>query len=342
MTAIAVVGAGLIGARHVDLVAKAAKLAAVVDPAPEARALARAHGVPWRTDLSECLKLDAPDGVIIATPNHLHVPGTMLAVEAGVPVLVEKPIADAADDAARLVGVAEAKGVPLLVGHHRRHNALVRMAREVIDAGRLGRVVAVQGQFWLYKPEEYFDVAWRSRMGAGPVFINLIHDIDLMRHLCGEVVEVQARFSNKTRGFEVEDTAALILQFANGALGTISVSDTVAAPWSWEFTAGENPAYPHVPGGAYRIGGTEASLSVPDLTLWAHPGKRSWWEPIEGTRLDVEEVDPLEQQLANFVAVIRGQAKPVVSGQEGLRTLRLLEAITRAAKTGKSQSPVAD
>ena len=341
-TRIAVIGAGLVGARHVELVARHATLAAGVDPAPASELLAQRHGAPWRTDLADCLAKDAPDGVIIATPNHLHVAGAMRAVGAGVPALIEKPIAASGDDAARLVEAAEARGVPLLVGHHRRHNARIAAARQVIGEGRLGQVVAVQGQFWLYKPSDYFDATWRTRKGAGPVFINLIHDIDLLRHLCGEVVEVQAKFSNKLRGFEVEDTAALILSFANGALGTISVSDTVAAPWSWEFAAGENPAYPHVPGGAYRIGGTDASLSVPDLTLWEHTELKSWWSPITGAPVPVQDVDPLERQLANFIAVIHGTAKPVVSGREGLRTLRLLEAVTRAAETGSPQSPRRD
>ena len=91
----------------------------------------------------------------------------------------------------------------------------------------------MNAQFWLYKPEDYFDVEWRRKPGAGPVFINLIHDLDLLRHFCGEVVRVQAMESRRARGFEVEDTAALLMEVANGALGAVTVSDTVVAPWSW-------------------------------------------------------------------------------------------------------------
>ena len=73
--------------------------------------------------------------------------------------------------------------------------------------------------------------------------MNLIHDMDLLRHLCGEVTSVQAFESNAARGIR-EDSAVILLRFANGALGTVTVSDTIVAPWSWELTTGgENPAY---------------------------------------------------------------------------------------------------
>ena len=115
-------------------------------------------------------------------------------------------------------------------------------AKAAIDAGTLGRIAAVSAHFLLYKPQDYFAPAWRRAKGAGPVFINLIHDLDLLRHLIGEVAEVQAMKSNALRGFEVEDSAAMILRFESGAIGTITLSDSAVAPWSWEFAAGENPA----------------------------------------------------------------------------------------------------
>ncbi|MET4792764.1 putative dehydrogenase [Bradyrhizobium japonicum] len=226
------------------------------------------------------------------------------------------------------------RGVPLLTGHHRRHNPMIQRAKAEIDSGRLGQIVSVHGMFWLIKPDDYFDVTWRREKGAGPVFLNLIHDVDLLRYLCGDIVSVQAAQSNRLRGHAVEETAVIILHFASGALGTVNVSDTIQSPWSWEFTAGENPAYSHTQEACYQIGGTRASLAIPQLDLWRHPSKASWWAPIERERLRYEKQDPLGLQIANFCRVIRGTTEPVVSGREGLKTLRVIDAIKRAAETG--------
>ncbi|NNE81703.1 MAG: Gfo/Idh/MocA family oxidoreductase [Silicimonas sp.] len=331
---IAVVGAGLVGRRHAELIARHASLAALVDPAPVTADLASALGTRHFATLEDCLDGTSLDGVIVATPNQLHVAHARACIERNLPVLIEKPIADNSDSAAGLVAFAAEKSVPILVGHHRRHNPLIAAARSIIAAGQLGDIVAINGQFWLYKPDDYYSQAWRRQKGAGPVFINLIHDIDLLRHLCGDILAVQAMQSGKTRGFDVEDTAAILLEFESGALGTFSVSDTVVAPWSWEFTAGENPAYPNVATSAYQIGGTRASLSLPDMVVWKHPEARSWWNPIEQSRVPAEDRDALEEQCRHFLKVCGG-VPPLVDGAEGLKSLRAIEAIRTAAETGQ-------
>ncbi len=139
------------------------------------------------------------------------------------------------------------------------------------------------------------------------------------------------------RGFDVEDTSAVILQFETGVLGTVSISDTVAAPWSWELTAGENPAYPKTDMSCYMLGGTHASLSVPDLNLWAHTGKRSWWEPIAAEQLPFEPADPVRAQFLHFLDIIENGAEPLVSASEGMKTLQVLDAIKAAARHGGTE-----
>lgn len=335
-TRLAVVGAGLIGRRHADHVATHARLAGIVDPAPAARDLASGHGVPWFGSIAAMLAAIRPHGVIIATPNQLHVENGLECVAAGLPVLIEKPLAGDVTSGLRLVEAAEAAGVSVLVGHHRRHNPLVRAAKEAMEAGRLGTVLAVQGTCWLHKPDDYFDIAWRREPGAGPVLINLIHDIDTLRHLCGEVASVQAFASNHARGYAVEDTAVILLRFRSGALGTISVSDAVSAPWSWELTAVENPAYPQTGQACYQIGGTQGSLSLPDLRLWSYAGHRSWWEPLGLARLSFAAEDPLLAQLRHFCDVVEGRAVPLVPAREGLRTLRVVAAVNEAVLRGAS------
>lgn len=128
----------------------------------------------------------------------------------------------------------------------------------------------------------------------------------------------------------------MLLRFASGVLGSVTVSDCIAAPWSWELTAGENPSFPQQGEACYQIGGTLGSLSVPQLELWSYPAKRGWLEPLARERVSFAADDPLKVQIRHFCDVIRGQATPVVSGREGLQTLKVIEAIKRAARTGQS------
>lgn len=340
---IAVAGAGLIGRRHIDLVQQSprCRLAAVVDPSPESQGLAASVGVPHHRSLDDLFAAERPGhpdlGVIIATPNTAHVSAGLACVAARVPALVEKPIADGEAEAWQLVRAAEEADVPLLVGHHRRHSPLLRAARDIVANGRLGPLVAVMGSALFYKPDEYFDAApWRRAYGGGPILINLIHEIDSLRAVCGEIVEVAATASSATRGFEVEDTVALTLSFANGALGTFLLSDAAASAHSWELTAAENVAYPHHPDAdCYVIAGTAGSLTVPSMRLRTYAGERSWWRPLLGETLDVGTSDPLLNQLHHFADVVQGVAEPLVSGRDAIRTLAVTQAVIRAASTGE-------
>jgi predicted dehydrogenase len=166
----------------------------------------------------------------------------------------------------------------------------------------------------------------------------MIHEIGNLRALSGEIVAVQAFASSATRGFPVEDTVAINLRFANGALGTFMLSDTAASARSWEQTSQENKSYPTYPDeDCYLIVGTDGSLAVPTMRLKTYASKeeRSWWKPFETKVAPLERADPLERQLAHFCAVIRGEAKPRVTVRDGLANLRVTEAIAEAARSGQ-------
>ena len=112
----------------------------------------------------------SPDGVILSTPTPLHVSQGLECIEKSCPVLVEKPLATSAIQAKILTDAAEQASVPLLVGHHRRHNPLIQKAKELIVSGEIGNIRALQATCWFYKPDEYFDIApWRTQKGAGPI-----------------------------------------------------------------------------------------------------------------------------------------------------------------------------
>ena len=142
-------------------------------------------------------------------------------------------------------------------------------AKEVVERGTLGPLVAVMGSAVFFKPDEYFaDAPWRREIGAGPILLNMIHEVHNLRMLCGDIVAVQAFSSHATRGFAVEDTVAINLRFANGALGSFMLSDTAACARSWEQTAQENKAYATYPDeDCYVVVGTFGSLSVPTMRL---------------------------------------------------------------------------
>ncbi len=335
---LALAGAGLVGRRHASLCPSAAgvSLKWIADPTAEAKAFADEIGARWFPSLPQLLSEAEPDGVIIATPNQLHLENGLSCVEAEVPILIEKPIAATAEDALTLIEASEQRGVPLLVGHHRRHNPLIQQARTLIDEGHLGRIVSLQASCWLSKPESYFQQAWRVQQGGGPILVNAIHDIDILRRLCGEVRQVQARTSSAIRGGATEDSAVVLMTFESGALGTLNISDTIAAPWSWELTAAENPAYPPTSESCYRIGGTEASLSIPDMRLWSHGPGGHWKTAIQARSLPGPRAEPLIRQLEHFTAVIRGDAEPLVSGRDALGSLETTLAILQSAERGQA------
>ena len=337
---IAVAGAGLIGRTHIGLIQASNEcgLSAIVDPAPGAAEFARAAGVPLHPTLPALFASARPDGVIVATPNQLHVQNGLDCIEAGVAALIEKPIADSVAQAERLRDAADRAGAKLLVGHHRLHSPLLATACAIVQQGTLGRLVAVTGSAMFYKPDIYFDEApWRRQPGGGPILINLIHEIGNLRALCGEIVAVQAMASSATRRFPVEDTVAINLRFANGALGTFMLSDSAASARSWEQTSQENKSYATYPDeDCYVIVGTDGSLAVPTMRLktYARKEDRSWWEPFQTAVAPTDRADPLARQLAHFCAVIRGEAKPRVTARDGLANLRVTEAIAEAARTG--------
>lgn len=340
---IALIGAGIMGRQHYQHLRRLAQaqLCAVADPGPQTGAFAVDCGVACFADHRQMLDQARPDAVIVANPNNLHVATALDCVEAGVPVLLEKPVGVHLDEVRALVEASRRRGVPVLVGHHRRHNPLIAKARQVIADGKLGRLINVTALWQLQKPDSYFETPWRREPGAGFLLTNLIHDLDLLRHLCGEVVQVQAFTRNDVRGFANEDSAAVLLQFANGALGSLTGSDAVAAPWSWELDSGESPIYPRQDGQpCYLLAGTQGALSIPQLKRWHYAEAGSGWHtPLLQSEEAIPAGEALTLQLQHFIRVVQGTEAPLIDAADAGRTLALIEAIRQAAETGRACSP---
>lgn len=336
------IGMGLIGRAHAKTLQTVGEceLAAISDIDECYRDDAAALGVPYYQDYREMIERQHLHAVIVATPNHLHVPIGIACAVRGLHLLVEKPIAPSLAEADQLIAAARQNKVQILVGHQRRFNALVEKTRDIVRGGELGRLVGATITWALLKPPQYFEgvFAWRSQKGGGPILINLIHEIDNLRYICGEIDEVFAVASNRVRGFPVEDTAGVSLRFENGAVGSVFVSDCAPSLSAYEATTGENPLIPHDFGNCYHFYGTEASLLFPQMKklFYSDPAKLGWHYPIteQGVKV-IQDDDPYVKEFKHFARVISGEETPRISGEDGRKTLEVTLAIQRSGETGQ-------
>jgi len=146
---------------------------------------------------------------------------------------------------------------------------------------------------------------------------------------------VIASTSNQVRGFAVEDTAAVTLRFESGALGNLTLSDAVQAPWAWEIASGEETEYPHQHEDCYLIAGTEGSLAVPTLNHWRNERGGGRADPFIRKQLFFVPANPWIEELLHFAAVARRKTEPLITAEDGTRTLATVLAVARSAETGR-------
>jgi predicted dehydrogenase len=344
-------GSGLIGKRHCQHVSAnlSTQLIAIVDPSPSAPETAKLHNVPLYPTIQELISSPhKPDAAIICTPNHTHAPLSKSLAQSGIHILCEKPISSSIESAKEMLNLAKNHNIKLLIGHHRRFNPYIIKAKQILDAGSLGQIIAVNGLWTTFKPPEYFTpkaAKWRSSPthGGGVILINFIHEIDLLHYLLGPVTRIHAERTISQRappplpddGEEVaaEEGAAITLRFASGVVGTFLISDHAPSPHSFEQGTGENPALPSSGADVYRIFGTDGSLSFPDMVVSSYAdGEKSWENEMVMRAQDVDDVHvaPFDNQLEHFVRVCRGEENPRCSGEDGLRALVVCEAVRMA------------
>lgn len=332
---IAVIGAGLIGRKHLKKVTEHADfdLVGIADVNRDAVA-AQYPATRVFADYREMLDAVRPKAAIIASPNQVHAEIGIECARRGIDILVEKPVTDTLEAASRLIEEVRRSGIKTLVGHHRRHHDQVQKLRGLVACDDIGALVGVSAIWAAYKPDDYFRIApWRTQEGGGPVLINLIHEIDFLRFTAGEIVAVSAVSSNRQRQFVVEDTAGAVLEFENGALGTFIVSDSAVTPWTVEQGVGEAVEFPFSGESSYRFLGSRGSLEFPNLVRWNQEADaRSWNEPVRAQRLFATTIDPYIAQLDHFRDVIRGTAASLQSVEDGARTLVATLAVTEAAR----------
>lgn len=355
---LAIIGVGLIGPRHAQAAWKDPNttLVALVDRSSAAVQLAATLNTRHYPSLAALLEeedpQEKPDAALVCTPNSTHVDISKQLLSSGIHVLCEKPLSVDIASGQSLVAHAAAQHRLLLTAHHRRFNPYVVAAKRILTSSTtpVGKVTAVSGLWALYKPQKYFDppIEWhRSGEAAGPVMINLIHDIDVLHYLLdSKVIRVAAFAAPKRRTeYEAEEGGAILLHFANGVVATFVLSDAVVSPHAFEMGTGENPVIPRTGQDVYRFFGTEGTLSVPDLkrSFYVEGVEKSWSSEVTEVTERMEDwlsekerqKVPFELQMAHLVKVLRGEEEPVCTGEDGLTAVRVAQAVKTALATGE-------
>lgn len=274
----------------------------------DARKVQAVYSGRWYTDYRTMLATETLDGVVVLGPDNLHLEHTLASLAAGKPVLVEKPMARGLADAERMCRAAEERGLILMAVANKRYSPPYRRARQAISSGAVRDPALFVGKFNL--GYEYVDL-----LESGT-----IHLFDLTRYFMGDVTAISVvgvnKYGRNRRKYPV-DNAAMTLEFASGAVGTIYTSSSALNLKPWE---------------RVEVYGDHAWLSVEDqhelLIYDSEEGPtKSWRTVIPNTLLFDEEFGGYTGILENFAQAIRGQDAPLVTGWDGFRAFELLTAV---------------
>ncbi len=290
------------------------------------------------SDYRLLLKQEELDAIAIALPNKLHVESVELSLAAGIRnILLEKPIASTVVDAEHIIKICKDAGAILLVGHHRRSSSKYQLLREIIDSGRIGKIVGIQSNYAIAKPHAYYDVEWHTKKGGGPLLINAIHDFDDLNFVTGmKPARVYAAARNTVRGNEVEDSVSAVVEYQEGVTASYFVSDGTPGPWNYDLAAEENTFFTMCPGeNSLRVFGTKGSFGFPNMDLYYYDENAfGWTSPLIHEHFDVEKNDPMTAELDHFVDLCRGrETQPRCTGENALDTLKVINAILESADT---------
>lgn len=299
---------------------------------------ARELNVPLYKDYKQLLEECKLDGVVIALPNGLHREATEFAASKKLHVLVEKPIAPTVEDAEAMIKACKEHNVKMLIGHHRRFSSKLIKLKEVISSGVIGDLIGINMFYMIAKDRQYFKEQWRLTKGGGPILINGIHDIDTLRFITGlSIQSIYAAKRNSIRNNPVEDSAAVLMETVEGPIVNFFLSDGVPSPWSYDLNAKENMKFFHFDDDCYQFFGTKGSLAFPSMKLYYYEDDQFGWEyPLKVRTFDIEDNDPMTDELKHFVDMLRNDdVEPLVTGEDALETLRVTLAIKESAE--KSQ-----
>jgi predicted dehydrogenase len=299
-----------------------------------AQAFAAQYGVEAQDDLT------GVDAVVICTPHPLHKAPAISAMNKGMHVLVEKPLAATVADCDAMIDTAERNGVQLGVVSQRRFFEPVQAMKAAIDAAKIGHPILGTVSMFSWRDEAYYQSdPWRGKWdteGGGVLINQAPHHLDILQWLMGPVEEVTGRWANLNHPYvEVEDTALAMIRFAGGGLGSITVS------------LSQNPGIYtkiHIHGsngysvgaqtdtGATFIAGSTQVVEPPFNDLWTIPSESVPTAPNRPAAY----YHALQDQ--DFLQAILDGCAPLSDGKEGRKVVALIAAIYDSGRSGVSIS----
>jgi len=359
---VGLVGAGNISATHARAAAAIPDVvvAAVYAPTREhAHRLAEAHGAVACASLEQLLVHRPLDLVVIGSPSGLHAEQGIAAAAHALHVLVEKPIDISAARADALIAAAERAGIRLGVIFQDRLKPDIQHARALVAAGSLGRPILATAEVKWYRPPEYYAGSrWRGTHaldGGGALINQGVHTVDLLLWLFGPVRRVFGRTAALLHAIEAEDTAVAVLEFENGALGTIDAATSAYPGYSRriELTGSRgtliidgdrllrvdliepldqrdsNPTNPPDPP---PPAGVRAGFGAPGPR---EPGRSA----ASASSPVVADASAHQRVIEDFIRAIGTGSAPACDGPEGRRSVALIEAVYQSARTGQPVEP---
>lgn len=342
MQTFGIIGAGTIAHFHAQAIKamEGGQLGAVYARNPEkAKAFGKKFNCKAYSLLEEMLADKSIDIVTIATPSGAHLEPTIAAAKAGKHIVCEKPLEVTVERVQQMITVCQEQGVVLAGIFNRRFNPAVEALKKAVEARRFGQLTLCDAYVKWYRTQAYYDSgAWRGTWeldGGGALMNQSIHTIDQLLYLAGNVKRLSASTTCLIHeGIEVEDTAVAILEFENGARGVIQ-----GATSCWSSTG--HPA-------EVQLCGSKGSVFMTDerFRVWDFMEKQledEWIKAnlMQGTQAGLGANDPKainfighQRNFEDVVQAIEEGRPPLITGQEGLRAVRLINAIYESAKAG--------
>lgn len=332
MIKFAIVGCGRIAQRHAEHISKRGQLIAVCDIIQEnADQLAATYGARAYTNYADMLSNERGiDVLAICSPNGLHAQHAIEALKAGYHVLCEKPMGLTVKDCGEMIQTAERSNKRLFAIKQNRYNPPVVAVKELIDAGKLGKVLSLQLSCFWNRNTDYYANSWKGTkdLDGGTLFTQFSHFIDLLYWLIGDVDEVAAYMDNFAHDgiIEFEDTGVVILKFTNGAIGTVNYTVN-----SFERNM-EGSLTIFGDKGTVKIGGQYLNeleyQQIQDYRIENLPegNKANNYGNYTGSMSNHDKV------YDNLIEVLTHNAPITASSYEGMKTVEIIQKIYRAAK----------